>query len=163
MSKAEPIQSDVPQPGLTPQQLALDIVSRIERGNHYARTRKRRFRRQSSIVRVASIVLSVTSTIILGLQTLTPWEGFAFALVATVTAVNALEPFFAWRSRWVLMEETQGKFYHLRDELTYYIASRRPEQIEESRVREFFDRYQNIWGDLSSRWMEYRRAVGRGE
>lgn len=159
----EPIQSDVPAPGLTPPELALDILSRIERGNTYARSRKRWFRARSSTVRVVSLALSVTSTIILGLQTLNAWTGVAFALVAVVTTVNTLEPFFAWRDRWVLMEETQYRFYRLRDELTYYIAATKPDHLDEGKLREVFDEYQRIWDQLGSRWMEYRRVVGRGD
>jgi hypothetical protein len=157
----EPIQSNVPSSGLTPPELALDILSRIEQGNQYARSRKRRFRARSSAVRVVSLMLSVTSTIILGLQTLNTWTGVAFALVAVVTTVNALEPFFAWRDRWVLMEDTQYRFYRLRDELTYYISATKPDQLDERRLREVFDEYQGVWDQLGSRWMEYRRAGGR--
>lgn len=105
-----------------------------------------------------SLALTVTSTIILGLQELNVWTGIAFSLVAIVTAVNTLEPFFAWRSRWVLMEEAQYKFYKLRDELTYYIAAMQPDQLDESKLRSMFDEYQQIWDQLSSRWMEYRRT-----
>jgi hypothetical protein len=105
----------------------------------------------------------VSSTIILGLQTLNVWTGIAFSLIAVVTTVNSLEPFFAWRSRWVLMEETQSKFYKLRDDVSYYIASNKPEELEETQIRQFFDRYQMIWDQLSNRWLEYRRASERNE
>jgi hypothetical protein len=155
-----PIQSAVPTPGLTTAELAQDLLSRIERGNNYARSRKNRFRYRSSSVKLASLVLSVTSTIILGLQKLNVWTGVAFSLVAVVTVVNTLEPFFAWRSRWVLMEDTQYRFYRLRDELTYYIAATQSDQLDESRIREMFDEYQQIWDQLGNRWMEYRRASG---
>lgn len=150
----------MPQPGLTPLELARDLVARIERGNAYARSRKNRFRSSSASVRMLSLALTVTSTIILGLQHLNLWTGIAFSLVAIVTTVNTLEPFFAWRSRWVLMEEAQYKFYRLRDELIYYIAATAPEQLEESRLRRMFDEYQHIWVQLSDRWMEYRRTPG---
>jgi hypothetical protein len=159
----QPIQSDVPAPGLTPLALAQDILSRIERGNNYARSRKRRFRSSSSTVRLLSLLLTVASTIILGLQDLNAWTGTAFALIAIVTTVNTLEPFFAWRARWVLMEQTQSRFYSLLDDLTYYIASNQPEQLEEPEIRRFFDTYQQIWNQQSDRWMEYRRASGRSE
>lgn len=127
----------------------------------YARSRKRRFRARSSAVRVLSLALSVTSTIILGLQPLNAWAGIAFALVAVVTTVNALEPFFAWRDRWILMEETQYKFYRLRDDLTYYIAETKPDQLSMEELRKVFDQYQEIWDQLGSRWLQYRRAAGR--
>ena len=153
-----PIQSAMPQPGLAPLELAQDLVDRIEQGTAYARSRKNRFRSSSSAVRLASLILTVASTIILGLQELNVWTGVAFSLVAVVTAINTLEPFYAWRSRWVLMEEAQYRFYRLRDEVTYYIAASQPDQLDESRIRKMFDEYQQIWDQLSNRWLEYRRT-----
>ncbi|MFI7115732.1 DUF4231 domain-containing protein [Amycolatopsis sp. NPDC049868] len=153
-----PIQSTLPQPGLTPLELAHDLVERIEQGTKYARIRKRRFRTRSVILRVLALLLSASSTIILGLQNLNPWTGTAFALVAVVTVVNVLEPFFAWRSLWVLMEEGQYKFYRLRDELTYYIASTPPEELDQAVLRETFDQYQAIWDLVGNSWLKYRQA-----
>jgi hypothetical protein len=95
-----PIQSDPPTPGLSPLELAHDVLGRIEKANEYARTRKSRFRRRAVSIRLVGLALSATSTIILGLQNLDGWTGTAFALVAVVTVVSALEPFFAWRSLW---------------------------------------------------------------
>ena len=59
--------------------------------------------------------------------------------------------FSAWRSRWVLLEEAQYKFYRLGDELTYYIAASQPGQLDESKLRSMFDEYQQIWDQLSNR------------
>jgi hypothetical protein len=153
-----PIQSDVPSPGLPPLELAQDLLSRIDRGNTYARSRKKRFRRSSAVVRMTSLTMLVASTIILGLQDLGFWAGLGFALVAVVTVVNTLEPFFAWRARWVLMEGTQHQFYRLRDELTYYIASTAPDKIDPAKIRTMFDEYQQIWDQLGTRWLEFRRS-----
>src|SRR5205823_4722601 len=84
---ASPIQSAMPRPGLSPSELAEDLVARIEQGNTYARSRKNRFRSSSSVVKMVSLALTVASTIILGLQELNIWTGIAFSLVAIVTAV----------------------------------------------------------------------------
>jgi hypothetical protein len=155
--------TEVPPPGLTPLELIQDVLGRIDRANAYARSRKKRFRWWSGAVRVVSLILSATSTIILGLQDLDFWTGLAFSLVAVVTVVNTLEPFFAWRSRWVLMEETQYRFHRLRDELTFYLAATPPDQLDTAVVREMFDQYQQIWNELSSRWLEYRRSTSPGQ
>lgn len=160
---AEPIQSDVPRPGLAPLDLAYDLISRIERGNLYARTRKNRFRTRSSAVKIGSLAMSATATIILGLQNLSFWPGLAFSLIALVTVVNTLEPFFAWRSRWVLMEETQYKFYRLRDNLAYYVAANQPDKLDEVVINSMFNEYQIIWDQLGERWLEYRRHSGMGQ
>jgi hypothetical protein len=159
-AKDPPIQSAVPAPGLTPLALAQDLLARIEQANTYARTRKHRFRRNSAVVRMTTLTLLVASTIILGLQDLDFWAGLGFSLVAVVTVVNTLEPFFAWRSRWVLMEETQYQFYRLRDELTYYIAATEPDRVDPAKVRSMFDEYQEIWDRLGQRWLEFRQSSG---
>jgi hypothetical protein len=156
-----PVQSAVPKAGLTALELAHDLLDRIEQGNKYARGKKKRFRRSAAAVRLVALGLGATSTIILGLQRLSLWAGVAFALVAlvtVVTVVNSLEPFFAWRSRWVPMEETEYRFYRLRDEVTYLFAATQPDQLEPARIRELFDQYQQIWDQLGDRWSEYRRT-----
>jgi hypothetical protein len=151
------IQSALPKPGLTPVELAHDLLSRIERGNDYARDRKHRFRLRSVAVKAGALVLSATSTIILGLQNLDGWTGVAFALVTVVTVVSALEPFFAWRSLWILMEDTEQRFYHLRDEVSFYVAATPPDQLDPAVLHERFGDYQAIWAQLGSRWLEHRR------
>ncbi|USX55939.1 DUF4231 domain-containing protein [Lentzea sp. HUAS12] len=147
--------TDLPS-GLKPLELAQHLQGQIARGHAYARSRKQRFRWKSVTVRLTTLVLSAVSTIILGLQNLDPWTGTAFALVAVVTVVSALEPFFAWRSLWVLMEEASYRFHRLEDELGYYVASTPADQVEVERVREMFERYQEIWDSLSSRWLRFR-------
>jgi hypothetical protein len=147
--------TDLPS-GLKPLELACHLRDQIERGHTYARSRKHRFRWKSVAVRLTTLVLSAASTIILGLQNLDPWTGTAFSLIAVVTVVSALEPFFAWRSLWVLMEEASYKFHRLRDDLEYYIASHPAEEIDPEVVREMFGRYQVIWDGLSSRWLKFR-------
>jgi hypothetical protein len=57
--------------------------------------------------------------------------------------------------------QTQYRFYRLRDELTFYLASRPPEQIEAGKVAEMFREYQAIWDQLGSRWLEYRQGADR--
>lgn len=157
----EPIQSELPDPGLPPLDLARDVLARIERGNEYARRRKRVFRQSSTVVKSLGLGMSAVSTIILGLQNLNFWTGIGFVLVALLTVVNTLEPFFAWRSRWVLMEETQSRFYTLRDNLSFYLASTPVDQLDPARITAAFDEYQRIWGTLGERWLEYRRVPGQ--
>ncbi|HEX7303401.1 SLATT domain-containing protein [Lentzea sp.] len=147
--------TDLPS-GLKPLELAHHLQSQIQRGHAYARSRKHRFRWKSVAVRLTTLVLSAVSTIILGLQNLDPWTGTAFSLVAVVTVVSALEPFFAWRSLWVLMEDASSRFHRLEDDLGYYVASTPADQVDPERVREMFVRYQEIWDSLSSRWLKLR-------
>lgn len=55
------------------------------------------------------------------------------------------------------MEETQHRFYRLHDELAYYIAANQPDQLEEAKIRQMFEEYQQIWDQLGNRWLEFRR------
>ncbi|WP_433271845.1 SLATT domain-containing protein [Actinosynnema sp. CS-041913] len=147
--------------GLTTLELAQDLLARVEEATRYGRSRKDRFRRRSTLLKVATLGLSATATIILGWQDLDFWTGLAFSLVALTTVVGALEPFFAWRSLWVLMEESQYRFYRLRDDLGHYLAAHHPDELDRAHIEELFVRYQEIWARLSDRWLEFRKISDR--
>ncbi|MEU9145001.1 DUF4231 domain-containing protein [Streptomyces sp. NPDC048349] len=143
--------------GLGATETAVALLIRIRQGNDYARGGKRQFRRRASVIKMLTLALSAASTIILGLQDLSSWANLAFALVALVTLLGAVEPFFNWRSRWVLMEETQYRFHRLADELEYLLASTPADALTHSQLDEVFNRYQATWDDLSRSWLEQRR------
>ncbi|MFB8008323.1 SLATT domain-containing protein [Nocardia sp. NPDC056000] len=152
--------SDLPS-GLTPFELATYVCKQIDAGHAYAQRRKHQNRRRSVVLRVAAIALSAASTIILGLQNLDPWTGTAFALVAVVTAISALEPFFAWRSLWVAMEKASYRFHRIRDALEFYVANTPADQLDVAQIRATFDEYQRIWEDLSTSWLRFREDGDR--
>ncbi|MFJ9648875.1 DUF4231 domain-containing protein [Streptomyces sp. NPDC004244] len=143
--------------GLSPREAAALLLDKIRQGNDYARGKKKRFGRSASVTRVATLVLSAASTVILGLQDLNAWAGLALACVALVTLLGAVEPFFNWRSRWVLMEEAQHRFRRLADDLEYLVASTPADELTFDQLGEVFGRYQTIWDDLSRTWLEHRR------
>ncbi|MFC3346648.1 DUF4231 domain-containing protein [Streptomyces echinoruber] len=144
--------------GLAPVEAAGRLLEKVRHGKEYARRKKRRFRRASSIVRLLTLSLSAASTIILGLQNLNAWAGLAFALMALVTLAGAVEPFFNWRSRWVLMEEAQYRFERLADELEYLLASTPASELTHDQLQPVFDGYQTVWDHLSERWLEQRHT-----
>jgi len=109
-----------------------------------------------------SLVLAVTSTIILGLQHLNFWTGLAFSLVAVGTLVSAVEPFFNWRSRWILMEEAQYKLQRIRDELEYHLLKTPAANVALDDLDPFFERLQGVWTDTSERSLAYRRGGQAG-
>ncbi len=147
-----------PKSGLPPYQVAVRLRDDVVEGIAWARARKARFRRSASIVKVASLTMAVAATVILGVRDLDFWSGLAFALIAVSTAVTAIEPFFNWRSRWVLMEETQYRLTRIRDELNYVLLRTPPQHLRFDDVDQFFARTQEIWKDTSQRWLEYRRT-----
>ncbi|MGD3113023.1 hypothetical protein [Streptomyces sp. YGL11-2] len=74
-----------------------------------------------------------------------------------VTVMGAVESFFNWRSRWVLMEESQYRFQRLTDDLEYLVALTAAGDLTYGHLGSIFRRYQAIWNDLSRTWLEHRR------
>ncbi|WP_327286293.1 SLATT domain-containing protein [Streptomyces sp. NBC_01205] len=146
-----------PGVGASPREAAAFLLDRIRQGNDYARGKKKRFGRGASVTKVATLLLSAASTVILGLQNLDAWAGLALACVALVTLLGAVEPFFNWRSRSVLMEEAQYRFQRLADDLEYLVASTATHELTFDQLDVIFGRYQTIWEDLSRTWLEHRR------
>lgn len=149
-----------PPARLSPRELALWVRSEVVRGIAWAQPRKKRFRSAASTTRVAALGLSAASTVILGLQDLDFWASLGFSLVALSTVVGAIEPFFNWRSRWVLLEETQYELRRIRDELDYLLATRDESELRREDIEPFFERSQQVWRQTSTRWLDQRR---RGE
>lgn len=128
----------------------------------YSRRRRGSFRTASSVTKVATLVLSAASTIILGVQNLDFWTGIGFALVALVTAVSAVEPFFNWRSRWVLMEEQLHRFHSLAEDLRMEVAKAPAGGVTRELVDEYYATYRGIWDSGGQRWLEFRKAAEQG-
>ncbi|WP_051796461.1 SLATT domain-containing protein [Streptomyces sp. NRRL S-87] len=144
--------------GPDPREAAALLLDKIRQGDDYAGGKKRRFGRSASLTKVATLVLSAASTVILGLQDLNAWADLALACVALVTLLGAVEPFFNWRSRSVLMEEAQYRFRRLADDLEYLLATTAAGELTFDRLGEVHVRYQAIWDDLSRGWLEQRRV-----
>src|SRR5262249_42604603 len=149
--------------GVSPYQGLLELKKWIADGISFTRTRKNQFRFGASVVKLLSLALSAAATIILGLQNLSFWAGLAFSLVALGTVVNAIEPFFNWRSRWVLMEEARYRFYRLEDDINILIVKKTEGNVLSRDVDTYYKRYRFIWDDLSLRWLEQRRGRESGQ
>lgn len=144
--------------GLTPIQLAEHLDTWLDSSIAYSRRKRRRAQAASSTIKLGILALTAGSTIILGIQDLDFWTGIGFALVAVATVASAIEPFFNWRSRWVLMEEQMHRFHRLQDELRMRVAAAENGQLNHDAVEYYFDRYSEIWASTSHRWLEFRRS-----
>lgn len=151
-------QTPIPDGAPAPHNVAVRLQGQVADGITWARQRKARFRSSASAIRVLSLALAAGSTIILGLHHLDFWTGLAFSLVAVGTLVNAVEPFFNWRSRWILMEEAQYRLQRIGDELEYLLLKTPSRDVTFDDLDPFFERLQGVWTDTSERWLEYRRG-----
>jgi hypothetical protein len=120
-------------------------------------SRKIRFRRRASRIKIAALALTALSTIVLGIPAIPARASIALPLVAVVTVLSALETFFNWRSRWVLMEEAQYRLNRIRDEIDYYLVVTPSADLTKEKLDEFFAEQQAIWRDVSRRWVEFRK------
>jgi hypothetical protein len=123
----------------------------------WADSRKHVFRRRASYVRVATLLLTATATVVLGIEAIPSRAAVALPLVALVTVLAGLDSFYNWRSRWVLMEEAHYRFNRLRDEIDYYIIATSPDDSKTEQLKEFFIEEQATWADVSKRWIEFRK------
>jgi hypothetical protein len=104
---------------MPPNELLIIFRDLVSADMDWADDRKRRFRRSASRVKIGALALSTLATIILGIQEIPARASIALPFVAVGTSLAALETFFNWRSRWVLMEETQYRLNRLRDDMDF--------------------------------------------
>lgn len=135
------------------------LRKRIEVSLNDVKGMKNTYQKRASYIKVISICLTGTATILLGLQI----SGFepvfkdtAFVLGALVTLVNAFEPFFNYRALWIENEIGKAKFHRLKDDFDYYMAGTTPGNLNIQKLDEFQKQAQDIWTSLGSAWQEHR-------
>src|SRR3954466_8440269 len=144
------------QADLSMREVAVHFRDLVSADMDWADSRKDKFRRNASRIKLASLILAALSTVVLGIEAIPARSSIALPLVASVTVLSALETFFNWRSRWVLMEEAQYRLNRLRDEIDYYLTVTQSEMVEREVIDRFFADQQLIWSDVSRRWIEFR-------
>jgi hypothetical protein len=147
-------------PGITLRDNLIGFRDLVSADMEWIDSRKVRFRRNAARVRITTLLLTATSTVVLGISTNPHRATFALPLVALVTVLSGLEGFFNWWSRWILMEEAQYRLNRLRDEMDYYIVMTAPADLDRGKLRGFYEEQQDIWSDVSRRWIEFRKVEG---
>jgi len=145
---------------MTVQEKADLTKSKIAEAIQHTSANRRDNRRKATTIKVATVILSAAATILLGLQIAGLEKYFkdvAFVFSTLVTLLAALEPYFNYRALWVEHELALSRFHRLRDELDYYVAGLEPGQLSEERLGEFYTKYQDVWSELSSAWIQHRR------
>jgi hypothetical protein len=143
--------------GLTEREIFLKFRNTVSGDMEWADSRKHLFRRRASYVKVTVLLLTAAATVVLGIEAIPSRAAIALPMVALVTVLGGLDSFYNWRSRWVLMEEAQYRMNRLRDEIDYYIITTSPDNLSTEQLKEFFLEQQDIWSDVSRRWIEFRK------
>ena len=122
---------------------------------------KHKYRRRASVIKVATVLLSGTATILLGLQIagFESWfKDIAFVLVSIGTLLAALEPYYNFRALWIITEQTQSMFANLTDDIDYYLAGTEPERLNKESLDDFQRRLNQIWEKISAQWNDQRQG-----
>lgn len=144
-----------------PQQKAEWLNQQIQAALEHTERKRRENQRRASYIKVSAILLSGLATLLLGLRIAGIEEHFgniAFAFVALVTVLNALEPYFNFRALWVEHELAIARFHRLKDELNFYLAGTKPGKVQLERLSEIHKEYQEIWNNLADSWIRHRKG-----
>jgi hypothetical protein len=136
------------------------LQAKLEDAIKRVRSSRKNNQTKASLIKVSVVFFSGVATVLLGLQASNlqaQLKDVAFVLTALVTVLNALEPFFNFRSLWVEHEVALWKLRRLRNKLEYYTAGKKVENMSIEIINDFQTEYQSIWDDLSQSWINYRK------
>ncbi len=127
--------------------------------------RRRIDKRKGLVLRLASVVLAATITVLLGLDGLgsdasTTLKNLALVCGATITIANAWDAFFNHQGLWVMYTDSLVELAVLRDDIDYYVAGRDPAEYVVADVDEFHERLTSIRTTTQDRWRSLYRASG---
>lgn len=150
-----------PSPTQTMQEKAEWLKKRIDESIEKVSLRTRENQSRATIIKLVTIVLAVTSTILLGLQ-VAGWEkifkDIAFISGAIITLLTAIEPFFNYRALWIEHERAEYKFRLLKDDFEFYLAGTPVNKMSEANLKTFHTRFQLVWSEVSEKWLEQRQS-----
>jgi hypothetical protein len=138
----------------------LDFVkSEVDSQMARFKRRRRRDKRKAFSLQMATVALSATISVLLGLRSLTGLEdlfaNIALALGALITVLAAADAFFSHRDLWILRTRTVRELEGLAREIEYYQRGLGTNTPERTDVDAFFDRLGEVvkkdnddWGRL---------------
>ena len=139
------------------------LKARIALALAYMERSRDKNRGRAATIKLSTVGLSAVATVLLGLQ-LSGMDdllrNFAFILVTFVTLLNALEPFFNFRSLWVEEEASIAQFFRLRDELGYEIAAVGGGTPSDEVLDRLFRQFLDIWEHHNNAWLGFRKNEG---
>jgi len=159
MSDIQPTEEEE-TPGTALQAKADFLNGKIDSALKHVRQKRKENQRKASTIRLATLIFSSVTTILLGLQVVgiePQLKNIAFVFGALVTLMNALEPFFNFRALWVEHEAALWKLHRLKDKTDYYLEGITSEQLDARKLGELQLEYQGIWDELSKSWIDYRK------
>lgn len=118
-------------------------------------------RRNASVVKFATLLFSTIATVLLGIHFVgyeVSFKNVAFVFSALVTLLNALEPFYNFRSLWVEHELAIARLYRLKNDIDFYLIGKDDNEIEIDALQLFLNRYEDVWNSLNDNYIKFRRS-----
>lgn len=143
--------------------LRAELESQLKRYQH----RRRRDKRKAFALQIATVVLSATITVLLGLRvtghTQQVLSDVALVLGAVITVFAAAEAFFGHRNLWLLRTSTVRKLEALVRRLDFYEAGLGGSSPQSSEVNDYQSELDAILeGDFNA-WQRLRQTSTRNE
>ena len=135
------------------------LNSKIASSIEYMQRERDRNRGRASRLKLLTIFLSGAGAILLGVQISgfdALFRNLAFVFVTIVTLVNALEPFYNYRALWIEQERALAGFYKVHDDLDYYIAGTKLDEISSDELNRIYEEIRKVWDYHSNAWLSYR-------
>ena len=147
------------QVDLPPDALAAYVQVRLRGARRYVQAQRNVWRVLATTTHLATLALSAAATIVLGFAQLTGLGALGFIFSALVTTISAIEPFYNWRSRWVISEEALAEWYRIEEDLTIYVASNPAESLNTGQIMAFDQRFVGVWENFNRKWLQSRKGT----
>lgn len=135
------------------------MKTKIKEGLDYVSVKRTAFQVVASRIRLVILLLAGLITIVLGIR-ITGWDDIlrnaAFVLGGLSTTIASLDVLFNYRALWVEHEEAEWRLHRLQDRLEFYLSGCE-DTPDPQRLVEFHEAYQEIWDQLSTKWLMHRR------
>ena len=93
----------------------------------------------------------------LGFAELNGLAAAGFVCTALVTTIGAVEPYFNWRSRWIMAEEAMHEWYALEQKLIWYVGTTPQQNLDASQIMKIDLKRRSVWDQFGQQWIEQRR------
>ncbi|ONI85937.1 hypothetical protein ALI144C_12600 [Actinosynnema sp. ALI-1.44] len=129
--------------------------------------RRKRDKRKAFSLQMATVTLSATISILLGLRNFTAFEAWfaniALGLGALITVLAAADAFYSHRELWILRTRTVRELESLSRELAYYESSLGANEPDRAEVDKFFAKLNEVVAKDSEDWGRLRNPAIPGQ
>lgn len=139
------------------------LQERLDEQIEYFSLAKKGYEKNAFHFRVAVVLCSASTTILLGLHTVADSfqpivKDCALILSALVSALSTLDAFYNHRALWIRYKITSNALKAVRSKLEYLTASGL-ETVDEAKVDQLFEEFQEVLSETDAQWLQLRKET----